>query len=218
MCGFASFVLTRDRVFSLPDSESHSEIIRRHEIHESGVRGLNVVKVELLPPESGVIDPDRLEGWTVKFDQDEFPEWHESARSEERARGALREKLVNLRTLDASHTHIADVSKLVNLTWLSAADSQITDVSKLVNLTTLLASNSRIADVSKLVKLEWLGASNSRIADVSKLVNLTWLDASYSQIADVSKLVNLEWLDARHSKIKDEDLARLTKRGCLVHG
>ena len=38
MCRFASFVLTKEKVFWLQDSDSHSEIISRYQIHESGAR------------------------------------------------------------------------------------------------------------------------------------------------------------------------------------
>ena len=119
MCQFASFVLTKDRCFYLPDSESHSEIIRHFEIHESGARGLNVVKVEILPPD-GAIRLDNLAKWTLRFDQDQFPEWHEAKASEARARKYLLDKLKNLTTLNASNTAIKDVSGLKNLTTLYA--------------------------------------------------------------------------------------------------
>lgn len=39
MCNFASFVLTKDRVFYLDESDSHSEIIRHFELYEQGARG-----------------------------------------------------------------------------------------------------------------------------------------------------------------------------------
>lgn len=144
MCNFASFVLTRNQVWWLPDSESHSDIIKRYEINESGVRELNVVKVEVLPPADGIISPKRLDGWTVTFDQDQFPEWHRADKSADRAMRALPEKLKNLTWLDASYSKITDVSMLKNLTTLDANGSQITDVSMLTKLTTLYAMHSQI--------------------------------------------------------------------------
>jgi hypothetical protein len=150
VCKFASFVLTKEKDLWLPDSESHSDIIERFGIHEDGVRGPNVVKVEIVPPDSGNLN--NLKGWRLRYDQDIFPDWHEPEASEARVRAVLRDKLVNLTTLYASYSQIKDVSGLVNLTTLDASDSQIKDVSGLVNLTTLYASYSQIKDVSGLVK------------------------------------------------------------------
>ena len=168
MCNFASFVLTKDSCFYLPDSESHSKIIARHNIVESGVRGLNVVKVEITPPSHGVIDLQNLDQWDCKFDQDQFPEWHDAGKSESRARFYLLEKLQTLTHLDASDSNITDVSALVNLTQLYARGSNITDVSALVNLTQLDASYSKITDVSALVNLTTLYASGSKILNTWK--------------------------------------------------
>ena len=120
MCNFASLVLTRNRAHWLPDSESHSEIIRRCELRESGTHGLNVVKVEIVP------DGGPVEQWPIRFDQDMFPSWHGAMRSERRARAALVGKLKALTTLDASYSKITDVSKLTKLTTLDARYSKIT--------------------------------------------------------------------------------------------
>ena len=130
VCQFASFVLTRDKVFWLPDSESHSEIISRNNIHESGAHGLNVVKVEIVPP-GGIIRLDNLADWALSFDQDQFPEWHDPLTSEERIRRIIAKALAEKTTLYASNSQIKDVSALVNLTTLYASYSQIKDVSRL---------------------------------------------------------------------------------------
>ena len=91
MCKFASFVLTKDRAFWLPDSDSHSEIISRNNIVEAGVRGLNVVKVEISPTATLRKWQDYAK-WKLIFDQDQFPEWHDPITSELRARIALKER------------------------------------------------------------------------------------------------------------------------------
>ena len=88
MCNFASFVLTKDRAFWLKYSDSHSEIISCHNLHESGSRGLNVVKVEIRPTAKLKRWHDYAE-WELTFDQDQFPEWHDPITSEKRARAAL---------------------------------------------------------------------------------------------------------------------------------
>jgi len=91
MCKFASFVLTKDRVFWLPDSDSHSEIIARNGLHESGSHGLNIVKVEICPTVELKKWHDYAK-WKLTFDQDQFPEWHNPIVSEKRARIALLER------------------------------------------------------------------------------------------------------------------------------
>jgi hypothetical protein len=88
MCEFASFILTKDYEFWGP-TDSHSDIIEHHEIHEDGARGPNVLRVEIAPPSENPRAP--LEQWRYQIDQDKFPEWHteDPAHSEERARLAL---------------------------------------------------------------------------------------------------------------------------------
>ena len=81
MCNFASFVLTKDKVFWLQDSDSHSEIIRRNDIHESGTHGLNIVKVEIRPTSKLKKWHDYAK-WELIFDQDQFPKWHDAVTSE----------------------------------------------------------------------------------------------------------------------------------------
>ena len=102
MCRFASFVLTKDRVFWLLASDSHSDIIERHKLHESGARGLNVVKVEISPTPT-LKKWHKYAEWKLIFDQDEFPEWHDPITSEKRARAALLERAkIGFTTVDAS--------------------------------------------------------------------------------------------------------------------
>ena len=112
MCKFASFVLTKDRVFWLEDSDSHSEIISRNKLHESGARGLNVVKVEISPTPT-LKKWHNYAGWKLIFDQDQFPEWHDPITSERRARAALLERA------KAGFTYV-DASGCTGLTSLEA--------------------------------------------------------------------------------------------------
>src|ERR1035438_9978451 len=91
MCNFASFILTKDRVFWLSESDSHSEIISHFELHEWGTHGPNVVKVEIRPTPTLKRWHDYAE-WALTFDQDQFPKWHNPIVSEHRARAALVER------------------------------------------------------------------------------------------------------------------------------
>ena len=90
MCQFASFVLTKDRVFWLDESDSHEEIINKHQLHADGVNGPNILRVEITPPQDG--DLGDLSRWTYKVDQDITPDWADGA--EERARIALAQRFL----------------------------------------------------------------------------------------------------------------------------
>ena len=118
MCQLASFYLTKDRIFWLPDSQSHSEIIQRYGLCVDGVDAPNVVRppngiaVEITPTDD-VVDLNRLESWHFRADQDIVPEWYDAAECEARVRRVLGDALVNLTTLDATNSQIKDVSALV---------------------------------------------------------------------------------------------------------
>jgi len=138
VCKFASFVLTRDRAFWLPDSDSHSEIISRNAIHESGARGLNVVKVEIVPGPK-IKRFDDYAHWILTFDQDQFPDWHDPLRSEERARAALLRRAAEgfktvyasgctaLTALDAPEASYVDAGGCTALTALDAPKASYVD-------------------------------------------------------------------------------------------
>ena len=84
MCNFASAVLTKDHVF-LGKTNSHSEIIDQHGLHECGVKGVNVLNVELVPDDLS----DPISKWRFRIDQDILPEWVDKERDEKRAREAI---------------------------------------------------------------------------------------------------------------------------------
>jgi hypothetical protein len=85
MRNFASFVLTKDSVFWLPDDDSHQNIIEHYGLHTDGATGPNIVKVEIIPGPALTRFEDYAK-WTLRFDQDVFPEWHDSVESAARAR------------------------------------------------------------------------------------------------------------------------------------
>ena len=88
MCRFASFVLTKDRAFWSDSSDSHTEIIKEHDLVEMGARGQNIIRIELTPSSKIKIWPS-LKAWDYKIDQDLLPEWHIPETTEKRARAAL---------------------------------------------------------------------------------------------------------------------------------
>ena len=87
MCRPASFVATRDRVFWSLKTDSHTEIIDEHELHEDGSRGVNVAKVEITPPCGDFSRP--LNEWRYKLDQDMTPDWYDPKDCERRCRREL---------------------------------------------------------------------------------------------------------------------------------
>ena len=91
MCNFASFVLTKDRVFYSKSGNSHSEIISENGLNEWGARGPNIIKVEITPTDKIRKWPS-LKAWNFLIDQDQLPDWHIPAITEKRARAALLRK------------------------------------------------------------------------------------------------------------------------------
>ena len=87
MCAPASFVLTKDSVFWSMNSDGHEDIIAEHELCQDGVRGPNILRVEITPPDKNfAADAAR---WQYRLDQDTRPEWYDAANCERRARIAL---------------------------------------------------------------------------------------------------------------------------------
>ena len=138
MCRFASFVLTKDRVFWLQESDSHSEIIDHYGLHESGAHGLNVVKVEISPTPT-LKKWTSYKDWKLIFDQDQFPEWHDTITSEKRARAAFVERAkIGFATVDASGctalTELkADAAEYVNANGCTALTELKADAAETVD-------------------------------------------------------------------------------------
>ncbi len=90
MCTPASLVLTRDKVFWSKNSDSHKDIIEEFGLSADGIRGPNIVRVEIVPPKTG----DRkdysrpLEEWVYHTDQDIVPSWYNEVEGERRTRVA----------------------------------------------------------------------------------------------------------------------------------
>ena len=87
MCKFFSMVLTKDSCFWLEKSDKHEDIIKHFELHPDGVRGANIVRVELTPPAD--CDWENLSKWNYHVDQDTLPDWYEPTAHEALARKHL---------------------------------------------------------------------------------------------------------------------------------
>jgi hypothetical protein len=88
MCKFASFVLTKDKVLWLSDSDAHEDIISKHNLHADGVRGTNILRVEITPSDTQTDFADYA-SWVYLIDQDTRPAWFDAERDEKRTREEL---------------------------------------------------------------------------------------------------------------------------------
>jgi hypothetical protein len=88
MCKFASFVLTKDQELYLPTSDSHEDIINHFSLHADGVRGPNILRVEIVPGAELKRFSD-YKAWQYRVDQDTRPAWFDAKGDEKRARAAL---------------------------------------------------------------------------------------------------------------------------------
>jgi hypothetical protein len=88
MCKFASFVLTKDKVLWLPDSDSHEEIISKNNLHADGARGPNILRVEITPRDTQIDFADYA-SWVYQIDQDTRPSWFNAEYDEKRVREEL---------------------------------------------------------------------------------------------------------------------------------
>jgi hypothetical protein len=90
MCKFFSLVLTKDAAHWLPNSDSHQDIIERCGLHADGVRGPNILKIEIVPPAD--CDWANLSKWRYAIDQDQRPEWHDAEHDKARAIAVLEKR------------------------------------------------------------------------------------------------------------------------------
>lgn len=90
MCRPASMIVLKDRVV-WGFCDGHEELIERNKLCESGVRGTNLVRVEITPPGGDYsASPDK---WVYCLDQDLLPDWYEPKGAEARVRKALEDWL-----------------------------------------------------------------------------------------------------------------------------
>jgi hypothetical protein len=92
MCKFLSGVLTKDKCFFSLNTDSHEEIIKEFNLYHTGVRGCNVVRIELTPPEKDRAFDFRAKPskWIYRVDEDlnwDKPEWYDAKNGEDMARG-----------------------------------------------------------------------------------------------------------------------------------
>ena len=143
MCKFASFVLTKDREFWSDSSDSHTDIIAEHGLHEMGANGVNILRVEIYPTNKIKKWPS-LKAWEYHVDQDMLPVWHDKETSEKRTRAALaRRAKAGFVTVNASGC--------TALTELKADAAKTVDASGCTALTELKADAAKTVEDRKSV-------------------------------------------------------------------
>ena len=194
MCKFASFVLTKDKVFWLEDSDKHSEIISRYNLHESGAHGLNVVKVEISPTAT-LKRWTRYGDWKLTFDQDEFPDWHDPVTSEKRARAALRERAkIGFKIVNAS-----DCTALTELKVNAAETVYVTGCTALTELKVNAAKYVYASGCTALKELK----VNAKYVNASGCTALTELKVNAAQTVYASGCTALKELKVNAEKYVD---------------
>ena len=92
MCNPASMIATKDRVYWSKTTDSHHEIISEYNLYESGIRGVNVVPLEIVPKDGNLSIP--LSKWKFSIDYEgwnrELPEWWDDKKYEAMARAELK--------------------------------------------------------------------------------------------------------------------------------
>ena len=88
MCKMASGVLTKGhKAHWSKGTDSHEAIIAEHKLTADGVRGPNIVRFEITPPDDRYDAP--LAEWSYRVDQDTTPDWYDATAGEVAARAML---------------------------------------------------------------------------------------------------------------------------------
>jgi hypothetical protein len=197
MCKFASFVLTKDREFYLPNSDSHSEIISANDLHEWGSHGPNIVKVEISP--TGKIKKwPSLEAWKFTIDQNKLPTWADAETCEKRTRTALQRRYKEgfqtvyasgctaLTELKADAAEYVDASGCTALTELKADAAEYVYASGCTALTELKADAAKTVYAGGCTALTELKADAAEYVYASGCTALTELKADAAEYVDAS--------------------------------
>ena len=91
MCNFLSAITLKDGSIRIGPTDSHSEIIDFHKIKETGIRGVQLVKLELVPEDL----QDPISKWEFIVDQDLIPEWFDREKVEKRFRKMVKDSKIH---------------------------------------------------------------------------------------------------------------------------
>ena len=195
MCKFASFVLTKDREFWSETGDSHTEIIKEHDLHEMGANGPNIVRVEISPTNKIKIWPS-LKAWSYKVDQDLLPAWHDPKTTEKRTRAALLRRFkAGFKTVYASGctalTELkADAAEYVYASGCTALTELKADAAEYVYARGCTALTELKADAAKTVYARGCTALTELKADAAKTVDASGCTALTELKADAAEYVD----------------------------
>ena len=195
MCRFASFVLTKDREFYNEENDSHSEIISKNKLHEWGVNGPNIVKVEIVPTPEIKTWPS-LKKWEFVIDQDVLPDWADRKELETRTRAVLEKRY-------KKGFKTVDVSGCTALTTLNADTAQTVYASGCTAVTTLKADAAQTVYASRCTALTTLKADAAQTVYAIGCTALTTLKADAAQTVYARGCTALTTLKADAAKTVD---------------
>jgi hypothetical protein len=236
MCEFASFVLTKDREFYLPNTDSHSEIIRHFGLHDySSVTGCHIMKVEITPNRNMTTWPS-LADWNYCVDSDMWPDWHndDPSATDLRTRAALYRRAktgfstVNLngvnklRSISLPRTQrlsIRDALKLVSIAAPRVKELVVTGAPLLASVTAPEVKKLCINDSKRLKKIIAPKAINA--VNLERNYNLEYVSVRSADVVCLKGCKNLKKLIApRATKVylgRNSTAVVKTKKGAKIY-
>ena len=237
MCEFASSVITRDKEFYLPNSNSHSEIIRHFGLNEfSDVTGPHIVKIEITPNKRIKTWPS-LDQWNYRIDQDILPIWHEENPDDTKTRAfaalALRAKkgfstirlagMHSLKSLNVPKTKtliLEGANKLAEVLAPRAKRIKLRQVPALTTLAAPKATDVTINNCPKLTKLVATAATDC--VDLGYNHGLTYVSVKNADSVYVNSCTKLRKLYAPHASDiyisnTPKNISIKAKKGARIH-
>jgi hypothetical protein len=214
MCNFFSAVLTAERAFWLPRSNSHEDIIEAHEIHMDGTHGVNGVRAELYPPK----DPatvDNLNAWRYHLDQDLRPEWYNEEDAAKRMRGAAS----LARSIDPVQWRVVTAAS-PRVHWTEEQRKTVLGEKRLVlpgiNLARAYLDQANLAGANLArANLAWADLAGANLARA----NLAWANLAGANLARANLArANLAWANLAGANLVGADLAGADLAGANLAG
>lgn len=195
MCNFASSVITRDKEFYLPSSDSHTNIIRHFGLNEySPVTGTHIVKIEITPPRNVKVWPS-LADWNYRIDQDMLPDWH-TANPDDTKKRAF-EALARRAKGGFKTLNLSQINNLVTLASPKTTNLRITSAAKLETINTPQATRIHVSNAPKLKSITTSKAKKLTINCAHKLLKV--VAPNVKDYLDVSDNKGLQYVSAKQA-------------------
>lgn len=196
MCKFASSVITRDKEFYLPNSDSHTRIINHFGLNEySPVTGAHIVKIEITPNPNVKVWPS-LANWNYNIDQDVLPDWHTANPDDTRKRAF--ESLARRAKGGFKTVNLGAMNNLVTLALPKTTNLRITGAAKLETINTPQATHIAVHHVPKLKSITTSKAKELTINRAPKLLKV--VAPNVKGYLDVSDNKGLQYVSAKQAK------------------